>query len=43
MNVTSLIIGKRIEANLVEKLESETLELKKVCEVKQLQTPSPTD
>lgn len=43
MNIISLIIGKRIEANLVEKLESETLELKKICEAKQLRTPSPTD
>lgn len=41
MNVISLIIGKRIEANLVKKLESETLELKKVCEAEQLQMPSP--
>ncbi|MBM3124125.1 MAG: hypothetical protein FJZ87_03515 [Chloroflexi bacterium] len=34
MNVISLLIGKRIKENLVKKLESETLELKKVCESK---------
>ena len=34
MNVISLIIGRRIKANLVEKLKSETLALKKVCEEK---------
>jgi hypothetical protein len=34
MNVISLVIGKRIKANLVRKLESETLELKKVCKAK---------
>jgi hypothetical protein len=33
MNVISLVIGKRIKANLVKKLESETKELRKLCEV----------
>lgn len=32
MNVISLFMGKRIAANLVEKLESETLALRKLCE-----------
>ena len=32
MNVMSLFIGKRMEANLRASLESEFLELKKICE-----------
>ncbi len=32
MNVVSLVIGKRIKANLIQKLESETQELRRLCE-----------
>jgi hypothetical protein len=32
MNVISLFVGKKMEKNLVKQLESETLELKKICE-----------
>jgi len=32
MNVISLFIGKKMEKNLIKQLESETLELKKICE-----------
>ena len=31
MNVISLFIGKKMEKNLIKQLESETLELKKIC------------
>jgi len=34
MNVICLFIGRRIEVNLISKLESETLELKKICKAK---------
>jgi len=34
MNFISLAIGKRIKASLVKKLESETQELRKLCEAK---------
>ena len=31
MNVISLFIGKKMKKNLIKQLESETLELKKIC------------
>lgn len=37
MNFISFVIGKRIKASLLKKLESETQELKKLCEAEYLQ------
>ena len=35
MNIVSLFIGKKIKAGLIKQLESETLELKRLCEAEQ--------
>jgi hypothetical protein len=32
MNIVSLFIGKKMKAGLIEQMESETLELKRICE-----------
>ena len=33
MNIVSLFIGKKIKENLIKQLESEVLDLKKICEM----------